>query len=235
MSDPQGLRASGQTQVDEVVHAESMLADAEIEVDGLPHLPEEGHQAQFRTPGFSRMRTDWTGPDGALVRRMLHEIDEHIVHEFADAYVVMNDLFEIVRTPELDATGMPMRDAVGLIIWKRKPNGSWDEDWNRLTRAQKENFLFAITTRLFAWEQRAAERWTESMVAKGVWEEAFSVAYTGPQTAGRPTIEDRTATAKAASAEDRYFAIFSAAYSRRADAIVRCMRDLGQRLKDTLI
>lgn len=233
MSGPDAPRASGETQADEVVRSVSADAHAEIEIEGLPHLPEEGHQERFRTPGFSRMRTDWLGPEGSVVRRMQHELDDRIVHEFLDAYLVMNDLFEIVRQPELDAQGDPLLDASGFKVWRRKPNGAWDEDWTRLTRAQKENFLFEITTRLFSWEQRAADRWTESMLAKAAWEERFSIDYRAPE--GRATIEDRTAAAKAGSAEERYFAVFMAAYSRRADAIVRCMRDLGQRLKDVLV
>lgn len=235
MAEADAIRASGETQESEVTRAES---DALFEpvVDGddaLPHLPEEGHQLRFRTPGFSRMRTDWHGPEGETVREVLHVIDERIQREFLDAFEVMNDLYELVRTPEVDAHGDPILDNFGFKVWRRRDNGTWDEDWTRLTRSQKENFFFEITARLFSWEQRAADRWTESMLAKGQWEERFSIGYQLPE--GRATIEDRTARAKTDSADERYFAIFSAAYSRRADSIVRVMQLLGQRLKDSLV
>ena len=232
MSGADAVRASGETQADEVTKEESDALLEEIEIDAMPHLPEEGYQLHFRTPGFSRMRTDWNGPEGDVVRSVLRAIDDRIQHEFLDAYEIMNTLYELVRTPETDAQGDPIRDAHGFKVWKRRENGTWDEDWTRLTRAQKENVLFEITARLFSWEQRAANRWTEAMLAKGAWEEAFSLAYRIPQ--GRATIEDRTAAAKADSADTRYFAIFAAAYSRRAEAIVRTMALIGQRLKDSL-
>ena len=234
-SDADAVRASGRTQAEEVLREESAAVEQEVAIDdALPHLPEEA-RPNFRTPGFSRMRTDWNGPEGEVVRRVLSTIDERVQHEFLDAYEIMNDLYETVRTPVLDNNGAPVLDQWGFKVWQRRPNGTWDEDWSRLGRAQKENALFEITTRLFSWEQRAAERWTEAMLAKGSWEEGFSIDYRAPQERNnRPTIEDRTAAAKEGSSDERYFAIFAAAYSRRADAIVRTMNLLGQRLKDSL-
>ena len=234
MSAPDAVRASGQTQVAEVTRNESQTALEPIEIDAMPHLPEEGHQVTFRTPGFSRMRTDWHGPEAEMVHRVLHTIEERIKHEFLDAFEIMNDLFEIVRTPEVDDHGNPRVDQFGFKVWQRRPNGTWDEDWSRLTRSQKENFLFEITTRLFSWEQRAADRWTESMLAKAAWEERFSLDYQAPHESNRPTIEDRTSAAKVGSADERYLAIFMASYSRRADSIARSMGLLGQRIKDSL-
>ncbi len=233
MAGADSLRASGETQADEVIKEESDALLDEIEIDAMPHLPEEGHQLHFRTPGFSRMRTDWNGPEGDVVRSVLRAIDDRIQHEFLDAYEIMNTLYELVRTPETDAQGDPIVDAHGFKVWKRRTNGTWDEDWTRLTRGQKENVLFEITARLFSWEQRAANRWTEAMLAKGAWEERFAIDYRAPE--GRATIEDRTAAAKTGSTDERYLAIFMAAYSRRADAIVRTMQLIGQRLKDSLV
>lgn len=79
---------------------------------------------------------------------------------------------------------------------------------------------------------RAADAWTESMFAKAQWEERFGIAYGAPHDG---TIEDRTSYAKRDAAEERYFAIFAASYSRKADALVRVMSTLGQRLKDSLV
>jgi hypothetical protein len=239
-SEPDAERASGKTQAEEVTEEVSAEADASIEatLDDGPHLPEdqperaqETKRPRFRTPGFSRMRTSWRPDDQAMMVTIHAAIEDRIMENFGDAYIVMNDLFEIVRRPEVDANGEVVRDRHGFAVWVRKPNGAWDEDWTRLTRADKENFLFEITTRIFAWETFAANAWAESMFAKGQWEERHAIAYAAPVDG---TIEDRTAYAKADAAEERYFAIFLASYSRRADGITKTMSLLAQRLKDTL-
>lgn len=226
------IRASGEPQSAEVTREESEQLDAPMEIEHAePHLPEE-IRPNFRTPGFERMRTEWTGPEGEVVRTILRGLDTRVVHDFIDAYMVMNDLFDIVRTPITMPDGRVVRDEHGFPQWERTPSGDWAEDWSRLTRAQKEDFLFKITTRLFAWEQRAGDSWTEAMLAKAQWEERFSAGYRSPP---KGTIEDRTAAAKSDSADERYWAVYAAAYSRKADSVVRVMQLLGQRLKDSLV
>lgn len=230
MTDP--VRASGETQSAEVTQELAERLDEPMEIEhSMPHLPEE-IRPNFRTPGFSRMRTDWAGPEGEVVRGILRSIDSQVVQIFTDAYMVMNDLFDVVRTPVTMPDGTIVRDEHGFPMWQRTTSGDWDEDWSRLTRLQKEDFLFKITTRLFAWEQRAADSWTEAMLAKAQWEERFSIAYRAP---AKGTIEDRTATGKADSSDERYWAVYAAAFSRKADSVVRVMQLLGQRLKDSLV
>lgn len=185
----------------------------------------------FKTPGFARMRLDWEGDDRAVVQRAQSSVEGRINRLFADALGLMYDLYDVVRTPEATEDGERKVDHLGLTVWKRKPSGDFEEDWTRLTQRQKEDFLFRITTRLFDWEQRAADLWMDSMFAKAQWEESFAYAYDRP-LAG--TIDDRRAKGNIDSAEERYFAIYQSALSRRADAIVRTMGLLGQRLKDTL-
>ena len=64
------------------------------------------------------------------------------------------------------------------------------------------------------------------MFAKGAWEEAFADAYVAGN--GRLTIDDRTQRGHQASIERRYFGIFQAMLSRRADAIIRSMERLEE-------
>jgi hypothetical protein len=219
-------RASGATQAEEVVRE---LAE-EIDKPAEPELPEE-RARQFRTPGFHRMRTDWRAEDQSVMAQIRSVIDERIVEQFMDAYETMEILYEIVREPERDAKGDVIRDRFGFAQYRRSPSGGWIEDFTKLTNKQKENFLFIITTRLFAWEQKAADAWSEAMYAKVMWEERFSISYDAPRVG---TIDDRTAKGRIESAEERYFAIFMSAYSRKADAIVRTLSLLGQRLKDAM-
>jgi hypothetical protein len=70
------------------------------------------------------------------------------------------------------------------------------------------------------------------MYAKVIWEQQFSSGYDDLPSGSKDTIEGRTARAKMVAAEDQFLAIFKTYYSRKADAIVRSMERLSQRIKD---
>lgn len=72
------------------------------------------------------------------------------------------------------------------------------------------------------------------MFSKAQWEERFALAFNDTTAGGRKTDEAMTQKARAGSRDERYFAIFESLYSRKADALVRSLERLGQRLKDSL-
>lgn len=183
----------------------------------------------FSHTGLSRMSTSW-GEHDSVIRELLAGIDGIILDRFADAYRIMEEIYEVVREPEVnEVTGEVRVDHLGLIVWRRSPTGGYYEDWARMGATQREHFIYKITTNIFVWSQNAADLWTESMFAKAVWQEAFATAFDAPMSG---TIEDRTAVGNIKSAERRYFAVYCAALSRKADAVVRSMELLNQRLKD---
>lgn len=226
VSRPNQERASGASAAEE--EASKVVEEAFEQPDPAVELDDK---KRFRTAGFSRMRFHWRSEDAIVVQAAQKAIEDRIMVNFDDAYRVMHDLFMIVRTPKEGPDGEIIRDQNGWPEWARTASGTWAEDFSRLSKAQREDFLFRITTRIFAWEQAAAEAWTEAMFAKSAWEEAHGNAYNEPM---KGTIEDRTAFANRTVVEERYFAVFVTAYSRRADAIVRSLGLLAQRLKDTL-
>lgn len=222
-------RSAGQT----VASSEAKEASAESELRaGEGKDGDIQPERKFRTPGFSRMRMTWASQDQPMMDSAKYAVDDRIVANFGDAYVILNDIFDTVRTPEYDAQGEVRRDRHGMPIWARKSNGDFDEDWSRLTRQERENLMFKITTRIADWEQRAADAWGEAMLDKGQWEEKFAIEFDAPYTG---TVDDRTAAGRIGSAEERYFAIFVSWYSRRADAIVKSMNLISQRLKDAML
>jgi hypothetical protein len=221
-------RASGKTGAEE--EAERAVEDAFA--NPAEEDPGEERTIRFRTPGFSRMRVEWRGEDAIIVNTQKTVVEDRLIRMFPDAYALLNEVYDVVRTPEVDEHGQIRRDRHGFVIWRRHPaTGSFEEDWSRLGKQERENFLFTITTRIFEWEQRAAEVWQESMLAKAQYEERFSIAFDEGMSG---TVDDRTARGKKDAADERYFAILVATLSRRADALVRSMNLLGQRLKDTL-
>lgn len=219
-------RAHGESTAEEVTKEEADKLEEPVQ----PELPEERAKV-FRTPGFSRMRTTWSSEDWHVVARAQQAVEGRIIHNFADAFEVMNTVYDLVRTAETDENGEVVRDRFGFTVWKRTPSGSYDEDFTRLTGKQKEDLLFRITTRLFDWEQRAADAWGEAMFAKAQWEERFAIAFDAPMTG---TVDDRKAAGNIDAREERYFAIFMSLYSRKAEAIVRSLSLLGQRIKDSM-
>lgn len=195
-------------------------------------LPEERNK-EFEGLNFSRMRTSWaTADDRNTMKTIKDTVDRRILEEFEDAYGLLYEIFMVVREPEIDqATGEVKVDEYDQPVWQQRPSGAWVEDWTRLTERQTRDFLFTLTTRLFYWEQRAADIWGESMFAKALWQESFSRSFDRPVSG---TIEDRNAVATVASSEDKYFALFVSYLSRRADALVRQLNALTLRLRDTL-
>lgn len=222
-------RASGETGGAEV--AKELAKDLD---NPEPEEPLAGLEDRrtFRTPGFQRLRTAWNRDDAMILAQAQDAVERKIIETFVDAYQLMNEVFDIVRTPETGPDGEPRRDQHGYIVWKRGLTGGYDEDFSRLTLKQKEDLLFKITTRLFDWEQRAVNLWGEAMFARAQWEERFAIDYDTPITG---TIDDRTAAARRGAADERYFAIYVTLLSRKADAVVRTLSLLGQRLKDSMV
>ena len=221
-------RASGQTAAAEEAKEAAEELDQPIEHD----LPEDRPRSMHRTPAFSRMRTEWSREDHLVVQRAQVAVDARIQRAFAGAFEVMNEVYDIVREPEIDpATGEVVRDQWGWPRWKHNAYGGFVEDFTRLTTKEKEHLLFKITTRIFEWEQAAADAWGEAMLAKAAFEEQFAIGF---DRSSKGTVDDRKAQGNIEAREERYFAIFVSTYSRKADSIVRSMTLLGQRLRDTL-
>lgn len=222
------VRASGET----AATAEAKEAAAQVDQPVTVTLPEESPQWQSRTPKFARMRFDWATPEDRLaVERARTAVEGRIVREFADAFSILNGIYGVIRDPELHPDGTPVTDQWGYPVWKRTPDGFYLEDFTRLSHKQMEHYTGIITTRLFEWEQAAADLWAQAMFAKAQFEDRFAIAFDAPMSG---TVDDRRAAGTKDAAEERYFAIYVTHLSRRADAVVRSMERLAQRLKDLL-
>src|SRR5690606_7956211 len=128
----------------------------------------------FSRTSLSRMSTSW-GEDEEVVQQLLSGIDGIILSRFSEAYLIMEEIYEVVREPMVDErTGEVLSDHLGLTQWRRSPVGGYVEDWSRLGIKQREHFIYRIVTNHFIWSQNAADLWTESMFAKAVWQESFA-------------------------------------------------------------
>jgi hypothetical protein len=222
MADPQNIRKSGKTTAEEVTK-EECTEEKLTEPLGTVGMEVEPHRDRLVRPYFQRMRTEWNSDQKMVLQRVHHRVEKQIQEVFAEAFDIMIELYDVVRTRVVDV------DADD--VWEKTSSGAYREDWGKLTHKQRERFLFLITTRLFTWEQQAAGLNFEAVFAKAEWEQSFATGYESlPGT--RPTIEDRTSRARLTSQDDYYFALMRTYFSRRADAVVRSMSGLAQRLKD---
>lgn len=220
------MRASGETGANEVAKEQSEELTEEIKVE----MPEE-RARKFRTPGFHRMRFAWNDEERPVIAAARVACDSAIVHAFPDAFVMLDEIYSIIRKPVVDANGEIVRDAHGQRMWQRSEDGYYIEDFTEMTRKQKEDFLGRITVNLFRWEQVRDQLWSEAMFAKAQFEERFAIAYDEPM---RGTIDDRSAKANKDAADERYFAIYLTTLSRRGESVVRALERLSMRLKDVL-
>lgn len=218
--DPE-LRASGLTTSQEVTQQEAQALTEPIN----PQLPDE-RVRKFNTPGFSRMRLDFDGPERMQMKLVHDTVTRRVKAEFADAYALMFKLWQVVREEEL---------VEGKLTWRTGEDGQPIEDWSKLNLRQMERFIFQFTTRQFAWGQRREEAWAEAMFGKVTWEQAFSMAYENLPPKAKDTIEGRTARAKTLAKEDHFLALYLTYYSRKVDALVRSLEGIGQRLKDVFV
>ena len=220
-------RASGKAAAEEEADkgAEEMTAPVEEEVVDIERM------ISFQSTALSRMRTDWDGENKMAVDRITKAVKDVIVDTFPDAYLVIEDIYMLVRTPVTTEDGEVVTDRWGLTEWVVGENGLPVEDWTALTSREREDFLLRLTTNLFDWEQRAADLWTQAMFAKALWTESFSHYFDEPM---RGTVDDRTAKGNVKSAEERYFALYLSSVSRKADALVKSMDRLTLRLRDTM-
>ncbi len=217
------IRQSGKTASQETTQKISEDADNLLDTD-------IEQRRRFRSPGFHRMRVDWNDEDSLVLTRAKDMAEKRLIAEFPEAYQVLNQIYDKVRKPHLNDGGV-VKDQNGFIVWERDEYGNYNEDWDNLTRAEKDNLLFTLTTRIVEWEIRSQKLWGEAMFSKAMWEERFSIGFDAPMSG---TMGDREAKGRIESAEERYFGIYLTMVSRMSESLVRSMNQLAQRLKDSL-
>jgi hypothetical protein len=199
-----------------------------------PDPPPDRTKNLTRT-SFSRMRTTWQGEDAVRLEEVKYQAERLMRDQFKVALDLMDQLYETIRTPRTDDDGMPARGPGGRLLWVCDEDGNPDDDWSRLTPQLRSRFLFAITTHLYEWEQHSVTLWGEAMFAKVQWEEKFAAGFLnlpGVSISGKPTEADRTQAGHRHSIDNRYFAVFQAILSRKADALVRSLTRLQRLLSD---
>lgn len=209
--------------------AERCLSDVKEEQDRPGVETEFERQKEFGDGLFSRMRTEWRGEDRKAVDLVRHKAQMEIYKEFRDVYGIIIDIYMTVRIPKVTPDGEPVFDEFGVEPeWERDGFGKIIEDWNKLGFKDREKAILEISTVMLDVEQRAANMWGLSQIAKAQWEDDFVAGFLD----SKGTNDVRTNTGKRQAREARYFAIYQSWVSRKADALTRSLERLCQRLKD---
>lgn len=215
------VRAHGQTVGDAL--AEEQAAEIDRPADeGKPDKP------IGLTRAFQRMRTDWHSEDADTIRKVQRIADDRLFENFSDAFAIRFEMFNIVRSTngEVDEFGVP--------VWEQNDDGTYVEDWNKLTSRDRERFIYQIITRMADWEQKAADAWGEALFAKAQWQEAFSTGF-DTFTETKATEKAREARANRMAADARYLAVYKSVYSKKVDALIKSLDRICQRLKDLTV
>jgi len=216
-------------QVKRVIDESDTPADATQEEPLSIQTPQD-RTRKFAHTGLSRMRTEWPRADRDSLVVIKAEADRLVREEFRGFFSIIDRLHRCVRTPLADdETGEIKAYEDGTPMWEQDEWGDPAEDWGRLSDRTRSDLVHSLAIRLAEWEMIAADDWAEAMFAKVVWEEKFAngfVAMPGHQVSGKPTIDDRTQFGNRYSVDERYFAVFKAAASRKADAIVKAANRL---------
>jgi hypothetical protein len=224
---PTNERASGRTAGEESAQEVAQEQDAPLEQSkGL----DIDRKRAFRTPGFSRIRTDWTPEEANVFTMAKTWADKKLAQEFPDAYRILAKVQAKVRTP-MTQDGEILRDHHDNIRWVLDEFGVPVEDWDNLTHKERDDLVHQIAVKLFGWEQRAQDAWHDAMLSRGVWEEMYAIKYDEP--AGG-TMGEREAQGRMGAIDERYKAIMLTAYSRKAEALVRSMERIYRTLLQTL-
>lgn len=209
-------------------------ATAEKTAESDPH-PDRTHETSRAS--FSRMRTGWIGDDRDKILELEALSDRIVRRRFSVAFAVRERLWAHVRKQRFDQeSGAYLTYEDGSPQWEKDEWGAPVEDWALLSDQDRLSLLMTIRTHEFEWSMVKANMWAEAMYAKGEWEEVFSRGYTAlPDhvVSGKPTIEDRTHHSQKNAAEERYFALFQSALSRKADGIFAAVTGIARTLENT--
>ena len=223
---------------------ERVRAESDIPADGTEEEPlaadvHPDRTRQFANTSFSRMRTGWSGDDRDKVIELEALAGEIVKERFEVAFALMERTRRMVRTQAYDrASGELLAYPDGTPVWERDELGVPVESWELMSASDRGDLLLAIDGYMFEWEMTASDMWADAMYAKAIWEETFARGFTALPpgvVSGKPTIDDRTQWGHKNAAQERYFALFRSALSRKADSILKAMQTLQQHLENTQI
>lgn len=228
--------SDAQQQIQRVLNESDVPADDATAEEPMTSDPHPDRTQEVTRAGFSRMRSGWAGDDARMVMELEALSDRIVRSRLAAAFAIIERIQRHVRVPATDRNGEVLTYDDGTPQWEKDEWGIPVEQWELLPDTDRLRLIGLIHSHMLEFELVKANIWAEAMYAKAEWEEIFSRGYTAlPDhvVSGKPTIEDRTHYSQKNAAQERYFALYQSALSRKADAVVRTLTGMQRFMENT--
>lgn len=154
---------------------------------------------------FSKVEFAWRDSDQRTLDQIRAAVGSMFMGLFDDAITLLDNLYCQLRTPRVNAHGVPMVGADGRYVWETDDKGEPVERWENLTGEDIEHCLFDLARLRMSVAPKINELLMEAMFAKRIQVDAYDDAY-GSMLDG--TVSDKTASANRKSRQDNYHAFF---------------------------
>lgn len=155
-----------------------------------------------------RLKVEWSEDDREDLEYIQSSIEERIKSDYAQAFAIEAQMLAKVRTP------LPPYMGPG---WARNQDGSYIEDWSKVTANDMEAFIQAASSEAFFASQKVIDSYAEAVFAKFNYDDAYDEAYSALLTG---TVGDKTAKAKRRTQKERWVALYRTLYYKRAKEVV---------------
>ena len=175
--------------------------------DGLeemftPELKEEQCMEPKVSPRLAKMDEE----DESDMLFIEQAINDQLRKEYAQAFALEAQLLAKVRVLTPDKTA-----------WVQNADGSFLEDWSRITLSDMEMFIQAASAEAFFSSQKVVDSYAEAVFAKFAYEDDYDTEYARILVG---TINDKTSKAKRRTQKQRWVALFKTLYYKKAKEVV---------------
>ena len=139
---------------------------------------------------------------------IVESIEKSLHAQFPQVFAIENQLMAKVRTP------LPAYQGPG---WVMNADGSYMEDWSRITLQDMEQFIQAATAEIFFSSQRVIDCYAEAVITKYNYDDAYDKVYSSTLTG---TVGDKTAKAKRRTMDERWVALYKTLFYKKANELV---------------
>lgn len=155
-----------------------------------------------------RISLEWDDDDRDDVEFIQASIEKRIALDYAQAFSMESELLAKVRTP------LPPGQGQG---WAQHADGSYIEDWSRISIQDMEAFIHAASSETFFASQKVIDGYAEAVYAKFSYEDAYDEKYASILTG---TVGDKTAKAKRHTRKERWLALYKMLYYKKGKEVV---------------
>lgn len=155
-----------------------------------------------------QIKIDMDESDKEQMDFIIKSIEETLRNQFPQVFAIENQLLAKVRTP------LPAYDGPG---WVMNKDGSYMEDWSRISLQDMEQFIQAATAEVFFSSQRVIDSYAEAVITKYTYDDAYDAVYSSTLTG---TVGDKTAKAKRKTQDERWVALYKTLYYKKANELI---------------